>query len=71
MRYFYCGCSFNSNIDTLIVSFGLSREYFPSIKELRKCVKEHHPEAKNIVIISISELSKEDYNTCFEGDTKK
>lgn len=61
MRYFFFAASYNLGDAYGSANFNISvKRGFPTIKELNNVVLEHYPNAKNIVTLSICELSKKD-----------
>lgn len=65
-RYFFFAALMIYDNETMCnQNFGSSWLGFPTIKQVREAAKEHYPETsfKAIIILSICELSEEDYKT--------
>ncbi len=73
LRYFIFSSVYTGERSSLIsTNFGITRNSFPSNKELQEIVKSNKKDnyISNIVVLSICEVTKEDYNT-FWGDSLK
>jgi len=65
-RFFMFGATYCSNDGDLTASnFGVIRESFPKCEDLTKVVQKFNATAHKIVILSICELTKEDYEHFF------
>lgn len=65
-RHFIIAATFSDNLRTVTRNYGIVRNNFPSASTLEKIIKRFDKNANNIVILSICEVKKEDYETFFD-----
>lgn len=67
-RCFFFAAIYTFGSSTLHRNYGRRQETFPTNGDLRSVVLDYEPKATNVVILSICELSFDDYKTYWKDE---
>ena len=65
MRYFFVSVTFDLVDKINFSNYGLRFNRFPTLDDIKEKILSVNPLAEDMVILSISELNENDYNTLF------
>lgn len=60
MRYYYFAAAYSTGVrQPIMESFGFGADEYPKREQLHKIVKEYNPGARDIIVLSVTEVTKD------------